>query len=233
MMEQRGALIVLEGAEGVGKSTQVRGLVERFERAGLSCVAVREPGGTPLGDAIRGLLLDPTWSVSPQTEALLFMASRGQLVREVIRPAVAAGSIVVADRFFLSTYAYQIAGRQLPEEGVRSANRLATGGLVPDLTLLLHLPSREGMRRAAARGQRDRMEQSGDDFHDRVSAAFVEFAAAIVAGTPPGMRSHRPGRCVGRGAGGRGAGRRRSRRGAGANSRRPCGVTPVMPRLTA
>ncbi len=175
-MDHRGALIVLEGAEGVGKSTQVRGLVERFGRAGMPCVAVREPGGTPLGDAIRGLLLDPNWNVSPQTEALLFMASRGQLVREVIRPAMAAGSIVVADRFFLSTYAYQIAGRRLPEEEVRSANRLATGGLVPDLTILLHLPAREGMSRAAARGQRDRMEESGNAFHDGVSAAFVEFA---------------------------------------------------------
>jgi dTMP kinase len=176
MMDYRGALIVLEGPEGVGKSTQVRGLVERFGRTGTPCVAVREPGGTPLGDAIRGLLLDPNWNVGPQTEALLFMASRGQLVREVIRPAMAAGSIVVADRFFLSTYAYQIAGRRLPEEEVRSANRLATGGLVPDLTILLHLPAREGMRRAAARGQRDRMEESGTDFHDGVSAAFAEFA---------------------------------------------------------
>jgi len=107
---------------------------------------------------------------------LLFMASRAQLVQNVIRPALSTGTWVMADRFFLSTYAYQIAGRRLPEAEIRSANRIATQGLVPDLTLLLDLPSAEGLRRAGARsGAHDRMERLGDGFHDRVSEAFDTF----------------------------------------------------------
>ena len=169
-------LIVLEGTEGVGKSTQVRRLRAFLAGAGTPVVAVREPGGTPVGDAIRTLLLDPEHALDPRTEALLFMASRAQLVRDVIRPALTAGGVVLTDRFFLSTYAYQVAGRGLPEEDVRRANALATGGLVPDVTFLLDLPEGEGMRRAAARGAHDRIERSGDDFHRRVRAAFVRFA---------------------------------------------------------
>jgi dTMP kinase len=171
----RAALVVLEGPEGVGKSTQVRHLGDRFERAGLRYCLVREPGGTPLGDAIRTLLLDPRWVVDARAEALLFMASRAALVRDVIRPALAAGTFVIADRFFLSTYAYQVAGRGLPETEVRNANRLATDGLVPDLTLLLDLSPEEGLRRAAGRAQHDRIERSGDAFHRLVGDAFVEF----------------------------------------------------------
>jgi len=173
----RGALIVLEGVEGAGKTTQVRRLVDRLQQAGIPCRAVREPGGTVAGDVIRTLLLDPVSHLDPRTEALLFMASRAQLVSEVIRPAMAAGEFVVADRFFLSTYAYQIAGRGLPEGAVREANALATGGLVPDLNVLLDLPAVDGLARAARRGDADRMEQSGAAFHDRVREAFVGFAS--------------------------------------------------------
>ena len=177
-MPRNAALVVLEGFEGVGKSTQVKLLVERIQNAGTPCVSVREPGGTSIGNAIRDLLLDPRWVLDPGTEALLFMASRAQLVHHVIRPALATGTWVVADRFFLSTYAYQIAGRALPETDIRSANRIATNGLVPDLTLLLDLPSTEGLRRAAARsGAHDRMERSDDGFHERVSDAFDSFVA--------------------------------------------------------
>jgi dTMP kinase len=171
-----GALIVLEGVEGAGKTTQLRRLEARLVAAGVSCLAVREPGGTPVGDAIRELLLDPAWRIEPRTEALLFMASRAQLVREVIRPALERGTFVISDRFFLSTYAYQIAGRGLPEDDVRRANALATGALVPDLTLLLDLPIEEGFRRAGKRGDPDRIERSGDAFHERVRSAFVQFA---------------------------------------------------------
>ncbi len=175
-MPRKAALIVLEGFEGVGKSTQVKLLVERFQTAGTPCVSVREPGGTSIGNAIRDLLLDPRWVVDPGTEALLFMASRAQLVHNVIRPALSTGTWVVADRFFLSTYAYQIAGRGLPEADIRSANRIATNGLVPDLTLLLDLPSTEGLRRAGVRsGAHDRMERADDGFHERVSDAFDSF----------------------------------------------------------
>lgn len=169
-------LIVLEGTEGVGKSTQVRRLHDVLSSAGRDVVAVREPGGTPVGDAIRALLLESSHGLDPRAEALLFMASRAQLVRDVIRPALERGAVVLTDRFFLSTYAYQIAGRGLPEEDVRRANALATGGLIPDLTVLLDLPEGEGMRRAAVRGAHDRIERSGDEFHRRVHDAFRRFA---------------------------------------------------------
>jgi dTMP kinase len=171
-----GGLVVLEGIEGVGKSTQLRHL-ESFLRARGSLVGtVREPGGTAVGDEIRRLLLDPSSHLDARTEALLFMASRAQLVTDVIRPALARGEFVLADRFFLSTYAYQVAGRGLPEEDVRRANALATGGLVPSLTLLLDLPTDAGLERAARRSAHDRIERSGAEFYARVRQAFVEFA---------------------------------------------------------
>jgi dTMP kinase len=172
----RGRLIVFEGAEGAGKTTQIRLLAERLAPARIACVAVREPGGTPVGDAIREILLDPEQQISPATEALLFMASRAELITREIKPALASGKIVLLDRFFLSTYAYQVVGRGLPKEDIRAANRLATGGLVPELTVLLDVPPREGFERADARGKRDRMERSGDDFHARVGNAFRKFA---------------------------------------------------------
>lgn len=172
-----GLLLVLEGPEGAGKTTQLRLLAEWLTARGAEVVAVREPGGTPVGDEIRRILLDPASDIAPHAEALLFMASRAQLVEREIAPALGRGAIVLLDRFFLSTYAYQCAGRGLPEEEVRAANRLATGGLVPDLTLLLMLPAREGLARAAARGGHDRMERAEAAFHDRVAAAFADFAA--------------------------------------------------------
>lgn len=173
----RGPLIVFEGVEGVGKSTQLRRLTAWMESGGRVVHALREPGGTPLGDEIRRLLLHPDSDITPRAEALLFMASRAQLVETLVRPALEAGHVVLLDRFFLSTYAYQGAGRGLPEAEVRRANAVATSGLVPDLTLLLTLPVAEGLARAAQRGARDRMERNADDFHHRVSDAFASFAA--------------------------------------------------------
>ena len=172
-----GGLVVLEGIEGVGKSTQLQHLRRHLEERGNVVRTLREPGGTPAGDVIRQLLLDPANQVDERTEALLFMASRAQLVTDVIRPSLARGEFVLLDRFFLSTYAYQIAGRQLPEEAIRSANALATGGLVPDLTLLLDLPRDAALERAARRSAHDRIERSGDAFYDRVRDAFVRFTA--------------------------------------------------------
>jgi dTMP kinase len=172
----QGGLVVLEGIEGVGKSTQLRHLATHLEKHGAVVCAVREPGGTVAGDEIRRLLLDPSSHLDGRTEALLFMASRAQLVADVIRPALARGEFVLADRFFLSTYAYQVAGRGLPEEDVRRANALATGGLVPDLTLLLDLPAGAGLERAARRSEHDRIERSGAVFYDRVRSAFMDFA---------------------------------------------------------
>lgn len=174
----RGKLLVLEGAEGVGKTTQIGHLLRRFGDAGFPRVSVQEPGQTAVGAAVRNIVLDPLWDLCASTEALLFMASRAELVEREVTPALAAGTHVIADRFFLSTYAYQIAGRGLPEHEVRAANRLATGGLVPDLTIMLDLPTAEGLSRAAARADHDRIEQSGDAFHQRVAAAFSSFAHA-------------------------------------------------------
>ncbi len=174
----RGRLIVFEGAEGVGKSTQLRRLATWLESGGRVVHALREPGGTPLGDEIRRLLLDPRSDITPRAEALLFMASRAQLVETLVRPALDAGHVVLLDRFFLSTYAYQGAGRGLPEREVMEANAVATSGLVPDLTLLLALPVAEGLARAERRGERDRMERNADDFHHRVAGAFATFATA-------------------------------------------------------
>jgi dTMP kinase len=170
-------LIVLEGPEAVGKSTQLRRLETWLQSAGLAVVPLREPGGTPVGDELRRIVLDPGRDLAPRTEALLFMASRAQLVEQVIRPALAQRKVVLLDRFFLSTYAYQIFGRGLPAEDVRAANRFATGGLVPDLSLMLKLPLADSLDRLERRrsGQ-DRIERSSRDFHERVAAAFDVFS---------------------------------------------------------
>lgn len=175
MKPARGRLIVFEGAEGVGKTTQIRRLGETLDARGIRHMAVREPGGTAVGDRIRALLLDPGPDLGARTEALLFMASRAELVERAIRPALERGEHVLADRFFLSTYAYQIAGRGLPDAEVRAANGFATGGLAPDLTILLQLPVAAALARADRRGARDRIESAADDFHARVAAAFAQF----------------------------------------------------------
>lgn len=181
----RGKLIVFEGAEGAGKSTQVRLLAERLATARISCIALREPGGSPVGDSIREIVLHKEHPITNATEALLFMASRAELTAREIVPSLNDGRVVLLDRFFLSTYAYQIFGRGLPEAETRAANRLATGGLVPDLTLLLDVPAVEGLGRADARGARDRMERADNEFHQRVTKAFRQFA------NPAWQASHR------------------------------------------
>jgi dTMP kinase len=147
-------------------------LADRLRAAGLEVLTVREPGGTPLGNSIRTILLDTPGDVAPAAEALLFMASRAQLVRDEIDPALARGVVVIMDRFFLSTYAYQIYGRGLDETRVREANALATRGRVPDLNIVLSIPAAEGLARASGRGAHDRIERSGDEFHARVEEAF-------------------------------------------------------------
>jgi len=169
-------LIVFEGPEGAGKSTQLRLLTEWLVSRGREVVAVREPGGTVLGDEIRRILLDPDSDIVPAAEALLFMASRAQLVDRVLRPALAAGSIVLVDRFFLSTYAYQGAGRGIADGDLVAANRMATADLTPDLTVLLDLSAEEGLARVARRGAHDRIERATNAFHARVAAEFRRFA---------------------------------------------------------
>ncbi len=167
-------LVVLEGGEGVGKTTQWRQLALALRDEGREVVAVREPGGTAAGDRVRALLLDPEAPLAAETEALLFSASRAQLVREVIQPALARGALVLVDRFLLSTYAYQGAGRGLPMAALRSINAVATAGLVPTCTMLLTLPLAEAMARMAARGAADRMEREDGAFHARVAQSFID-----------------------------------------------------------
>ena len=179
-----GQLIVFEGGEGSGKSTQLRLLADALGAAAVSHRCLREPGGTPLGAEVRRLVLEREWEVDALAEALLFMASRAQTVARELRPALASGEHVLLDRFFLSTYAYQIGGRGLPEDEVRAANRFATGGLVPDLTLLLTFPVADGLARAAERSSGDRMEREGAAFHERVALAFDGFAS------PEWQRAH-------------------------------------------
>lgn len=181
----RGLLIVFEGPEGAGKSTQLRFLADALGKHGANVVAVREPGGTIVGDEIRRILLDPQSDIVPRSEALLFMASRAQLVEREIRPALDEGAIVLVDRFFLSTYAYQGDGRGLPEDDLRRVNAMATNGLVPDLTLLLALPADAGLARALERGEHDRMERAELEFHERVARAFERFATESWQRTHP------------------------------------------------
>ena len=173
-----GRLLIVEGPEGAGKTTQIARLSERLASSDIPHLVVREPGGTPIGERIRSMLLDPSGEMDPTTETLLFLASRAEHVARVIRPALAAGRLVIADRFFLSTYAYQIAGRGLPEDIVRAANALAIGLLRPDLTLLFLHRAAEGLARADRRGARDRMERADNAFHERVAAAFERFGTA-------------------------------------------------------
>jgi dTMP kinase len=174
----RGRLIVLEGGDGVGKTTQLPLVAAALRSHGVAVRTVREPGETVVGQRIRELLLDDSARTVPNTEALLFLAARAQLVAEILRPALDAGEWIVADRFFVSTYSYQIAGHTLSAEGIRAANTLATGGVVPDLTLLLTLPTAVAASRRAARGAPDRLERFGAGFEGRVAAAYEATATA-------------------------------------------------------
>ncbi len=172
--------ITFEGPEGSGKSTQAAILVERLRAAGREVVAVREPGGTPAGEQIRAILLGEGGAVSidPRSDALLFNASRAQLVADVIRPALARGAVVIADRFADSTLAYQGYGSGLPLEELGALISFATAGLTPDLTLLFDLPVEEGLARKSGSG-RTRFEEGFDvAFHARVADGFRALAAA-------------------------------------------------------
>jgi len=186
-----GRLIVLDGPDGAGKTTQTAQLVERLRsaRPDRTVLPLREPGGTPLGDALRQLLLDPAYTPAPQTEALLFLASRAQLVADVVRPHLERGAVIVLDRFFLSTYAYQVGGHGLAEHAVRAANTLAVAGVVPDRTLLFDYPEGEALARAEARqamdAANDRMHRLGPAFHARVAAAFAAYGHADWQRTHP------------------------------------------------
>lgn len=178
MTDGRGRFIVLEGPEGAGKSTQVRLLEAWLRERGHDPLVTREPGGTPLGEETRRLLLE-TDDVPAPAELLLMLAARAVLVEEVIRPALAAGRVVLSDRFHLSTLAYQGYGRGLPLADVAAMNRFATGGLEPDLSIVLDVePSVAAARKASMAGGPDRIERAGDAFHVRVVEAYRLLAGA-------------------------------------------------------
>lgn len=174
-MSGRGFFLVLEGPEGAGKTTLGAALAARLRAAGTEPLAVREPGGTEAGEAARRILLDGEHPLGPAAELFLILAARAELVRQVIAPALAAGRFVLADRYELSTLAYQVAGRGLPRDAVEQANALATGGLAPDLVLVLDLDPAEGRRRQEDSGKlRDRLDRESEAFHRRVGAWYRE-----------------------------------------------------------
>ena len=176
----RGRFITLEGPEGAGKSTHLKLLAEALKARGIPVLTTREPGGTKLGEAVRGLLQFDTAGESPvpTAELLLFLASRAQLVNNVILPALERGEWVLSDRFCDSTFAYQGYGRGMNVDELRAINGFATQGLMPDLTLLLDIPQNESRDRVAGRNEKaDRFEQERDSFHQRLAEGFRALAA--------------------------------------------------------
>ncbi|MGE7136382.1 dTMP kinase [Luteibacter sp. NPDC031894] len=176
---QRGRFITLEGGEGAGKSTLLRGLEAHLREQGIDLVVTREPGGTDVGEAVRAVVLDAgNNELCAEAELLLMFASRAQLVRQVIEPALAGGRWVLCDRFTDASYAYQGGGRGQPIARIADLERWAAEGLKPDVTLLLDLPVSDGRARAAGRGEIDRIEVEGDAFFERVRDAYRARAAA-------------------------------------------------------
>jgi dTMP kinase len=174
-----GRFITLEGIEGAGKTTQLAYIRGLLEMAGKRVVSTREPGGTPLGDKLRGLLLDPENApMSEQTELLLMFAARCEHLVRAIRPALERGDWVLSDRFSDASYAYQGGGRQMGLDRVRALDEWVGNELRPDLTLLLDIPVALGMHRARRRSNPDRFESEQQAFFERVRASYLELAAA-------------------------------------------------------
>ena len=179
MKTKKGILITLEGNEGCGKSTQIRLLYAFLKKRHVKVFLTREPGGTKIGDAIRKVLLDnKNHAMSPTCETLLYMASRAQLVKEVIRPKLRAGYVVLCDRWLDATVAYQGYAGGVDIEWICSLGRKATAGAEPRLSLYLDLPVKIGLRRAAIRKKADRMERKNIRFHEKVRRGFLKIAAA-------------------------------------------------------
>lgn len=174
-----GRFITLEGGEGAGKSTQAAFIARWLEARGRTVVRTREPGGSPLAEAVRGLVLgDWTEGVTPETELLLMFAARAAHVSYLVRPALARGDDVLCDRFVDASWAYQGAGRGIADEHLRALEKLALGALRPDLTLLLDLPVEIGLARAKSRGDANRFEAENLAFMNRVRGAYLARAQA-------------------------------------------------------
>ncbi len=181
---KHGLFITFEGPDGAGKTTQITAARNYLESRGFEVVLTREPGGTPIAERIRGVILDPSnEGMDPMCEALLYAASRSEHVAKTVRPALEAGKVVISDRFVDSSYAYQGTGRELGD-AVRAINAYATQGLMPDLTVLLLLDSEEGLKRINARIERgeetgkDRIERERIDFHRKVYEGYRALAEA-------------------------------------------------------
>jgi dTMP kinase len=169
--------VTLEGPDGCGKTVQSKRLAEHLRSEGLNVVMTREPGGTEIGDQIRQVIMSlENRQMDPRTEFLLFTASRAQLVKEVIRPHLEAGGVIVSDRFYDSSFAYQGYGHGLPLDDLRAITAFATGGLVPDLTLLIDLPAKAGLARRKTGGNWNRMDAYDLAFHQRVRTAYRTMA---------------------------------------------------------
>jgi dTMP kinase len=172
----RGVFIALEGGEGAGKSRLLHALGDRLSADGADLLLTREPGGTPLGERIRALVLAERALDDPLAELLLFEADRAHHVASLIRPALERGATVVSDRFTASSVAYQSYGRGLPRDVVERANALASGGLVPDLTLLLDIAAGAGLARRADAGATDHFDRETVAFHERVRSGYLDLA---------------------------------------------------------
>lgn len=172
----RGRFVTFEGGEGSGKSTQVQRLAGRLRARGLDPLLVREPGGTPVGEAVRRILLDPALAPGRVAEAFLMEAARAELVERVLGPELGRGRVVLCDRYDDSTLAYQGGGRGLDRAMLAGWNRAATGGLVPDLTLLFDVDTRIGLGRRGEAGGANRLDAEPEEFHRRVRAAYLDLA---------------------------------------------------------
>ena len=168
--------ISLEGPDGAGKTTQIRLLADRLQKEGSHVVTTREPGGTALGQELRALLLSSGHSLTAASEAFLMSADRAEHVEHVIRPALALGKLVITDRYLDSTLAYQGGGRGLDMDALRVVQQLATGGLEPDLTLLLDLPVQAGLERKLLSVDLNRLDHESREFHEAVAATFRDLA---------------------------------------------------------
>lgn len=176
-MNGMGVFIVFEGIDGSGKSTQIDALRERLRGHGVAAVVIREPGGTPVGEQIRQILLERPLEMEPMTELLLYEASRSELTRTILRPALAQGRVVLADRFAMASLAYQSYGRGLDFTVVQKFNTIATDGIEPSMTIILDVP----VEIAFARKRRafDRLERAGREFHERVRQGYRQLAQRV------------------------------------------------------